>query len=84
MLHLSDITYTQQFIIAEFLYSYDADILIKSDVEKLIEVFEQLEIPSLKSTKLDPTPYFNHVVLHINQEDISQIMQLYFSGQLSE
>lgn len=83
MLHLSDINDQQQFIIAEFLYSHDADILIKSDVENLIEVFEQLDMPSLKSTKLDPTPYYKHIMTHINNEDVSQIMRLYFGGQLS-
>ncbi len=75
-----NLTEKDKFYIAEFIYSNDNDILIKSDAEKVIEVFKKHNI----DVKMSVNDIIWNINKYIDTPSLSHIMDDYYSGKLHE
>ncbi len=69
-----------KFYIAEFIYSNDNDILIKSDAEKVIEVFLKNSI----AVKMSISAIVSAIQNNIDKSTLNNIMDDYYSGKLND
>ena len=86
-------TQEQRAIIAEFVYSYDSDILIKADALKLVDVFIEKElIEQDHAVDLREKILNNHLVLEemieilftsVEEEEGKKIMNEYFGRSVN-
>lgn len=77
---LENLSKKDQNIIAEFLYSFISDILIKNDAERLVKVLTDHNIIVPKNKIFDGIYLFNLIHSKIEEKDISIIMDRYFKN----
>jgi hypothetical protein len=85
-----DFTPEERYIIAEFVYAYDSDTMIKSEALKLVDIFKSKEIlDEEKGNEFIEKILNNHYILEelietlftaIPEEEGKKIMQEYFSS----
>ena len=76
-----NLTTEEKNIIAEYIYSYQTEILIKSDAERVIELFKNRGFDTSK-VELEAHSVMNLIRLYIDSPDRDDIMNLYFQGKL--
>lgn len=81
MIALEQLTKEEKFIIAEFIYSYQTDILIKSDAERVIDLFKARG-NDVSEVKLEANAVMNLIRQHIESPDRIEIMNAYYAGKL--
>ena len=76
---MEELTNEEKLDIAEFIFSESTDVLIKSDAEKVIVIFENrdLEPPHLEVGSINDA-----LAKHISQEDRDEMMEDYYAGRL--
>ena len=79
---LSDLSQKDKLAIAEYIYSQEAEILIKSDAERVIEVFKSHNIKQAESIELEEYAVLNLINSNVSLEDRNIIMQEYLTGKL--
>lgn len=77
---LENLSKKDQNIIAEFLYSFISDILIKNDAERLVKVLTDHNIIVPENKIFDVIYLFNLIHSKIEEKDISIIMDRYFKN----
>lgn len=77
------LTNSDKYHIAEFIFSYEADVLIKSDAEKVIEVFKRHEVEKAASVPLEANAIAMLIKSEISEADREIIMAEYYSGDLN-
>jgi len=77
-----ELTNSQKNIIAEFIYSDAADVLIKSDAERVIELFKEKKVEKAEEINLDVVSVREAIHKNISLEDRDSIMNDYYSGKL--
>ncbi len=75
-----NLTEKDKYYIAEFVYSNDNDILIKSDAEKVIEVFKKHNV----DVKMSVSAIVSAIQNNIDTTTLTEIMDNYYSGKLNE
>jgi len=68
--------------IAEYIHSYETDILIKSDGEVVIKMFKKHGVKEADETPLEAHAIMFLIKGHIEREDRTLIMQDYYKGRL--
>lgn len=79
---LSDLSQKDKLAIAEYIYSQSADILIKSDAEKVIEVFKNHNIKEAETVQVEEMAILMMINKSLDFSDKNSIMKEYYSGQL--
>lgn len=77
-----DLTKKEKYIIAEFLYSYGSDILIKSDAENVIEMFKKRGVKQAFKIEVEATATIILIRANLNICDRDEIMKDYYTGKL--
>ncbi len=72
---------SDKYHIAEFIYSYATDVLIKSDAEKVIKVLN--EHFTMEDIKMDASVISNLIRKYIDEQSINSIMVDYYAGRLN-
>lgn len=83
LIPLENLSQNDKYVIAEFIYSYMGDILIKSDAEAVIEVMKGHEVEEAHNCPIEAQGVFDLIENNISEDTAKQIMNDYFSGQLS-
>jgi hypothetical protein len=79
---LSDLPQKDKLAIAEYIYSQQCGVLIKSDAEKVIEVFKAHKIKEADTVKIEEFSILFLIHQNISLEDRDTIMNEYYSGKL--
>lgn len=82
MINIEKLTDEQQLSLAEFAYSLASDILIKSDGEKVITVFQEHSVPEAFVANLEIDDICDLIEKNISTETLEIIMGKYYSGKL--
>ena len=82
MLTTENFTDNQQYIIAEFIFSYESDTLIKPEAEALIKVFQEHHVPEAFVANLTISDCVDLLVSNTSLEVRDVIMGKYYSGSL--
>lgn len=77
-----DFTQKQKLDIAEFIFGYESDTLIKPDAEKLINVFQEHSVPEAYVANLSIEDCLDLLVKNTTSEERTEIMTQYYSGKL--
>lgn len=77
-----ELTKSEKNDIAEFIFSYKSDILIKSDAEKVIELFKNKGVPGAEGLELYADEVSEFINKTLSSEEIESIMKAYYSGGL--
>jgi hypothetical protein len=81
-MEISKLSEKDKYHIAEFLYSYETEVLIKSDGEAVINLFKKHGVERAKTTKLEIIPILTLIKMEIDYDARKQIMSDYFAGKL--
>lgn len=79
---LSNLSKNDKLAIAEFLHAFSSDLLIKSDVVKVIDVLKNHKIKNAENLKIEVIPVLNLVNQNIDITDRKLIMDAYYSNTL--
>jgi hypothetical protein len=79
---LSDLSQKDKLAIAEYLYSQESGVLIKSDAEEVIKVFKSHNIKEAETVELEEFAILFLIKNNISREDRNIIMNEYYSGKL--
>ena len=77
-----EFTKEQEFIIAEFIFAYQSDTLIKSEAKELINVFQEHSVPEAYVANLSVTDCIYLLINNTSQEQRDTLMDKYYSGNL--
>ena len=81
MYRIEELPDSLQYAVAEFIYSREADILIKSDGENVIEEFEKIG-EDVSKTQLTVESVTFLIRNHLGYDVRNEIMEKYFAGKL--
>lgn len=79
---INKLTNKDQYIIAEYIYSYQQDILIKSDAKSVIKMFNEKGIDT-SEVELEAHAVMNLIRKHIGSVDRNMIMEQYYSNAIN-
>ncbi len=76
------LTDKEKMIIAEFIFSYETDVLIKTDAIAVIQLLEKKEIEGADELTMDAAKIKAAVIKAVTQKEVTSIMADYYSGKL--
>lgn len=79
---LSDLSQKDKLAIAEYIYSQESGVLIKSDAEEVIKVFKSHNVKEAQTVELEEFAILFLIKNNISREDRNIIMSEYYSGKL--
>lgn len=79
---LSQLSKKDKSDIAEYIYSYETDILIKSDGESVIKMFKKHGVKEADETPLEAHAIMFLIKAHIERADRTAIMEDYYKGRI--
>jgi hypothetical protein len=82
MINLEDLTNKQQLVIAEFIFAFRSDTLIKSEAEDLIEVFKEHHVPEAYVANLSIEDTIDLLTNNMSPDTAEEILKKYFRGEL--
>ena len=82
MIQFEKLSKTDKYALAEYMYSYDSDILIKSDAEAVLNVLANHGIEKAVGHELEAHSIMYLIKGAIERADREQIMNEYYSGKL--
>lgn len=82
MITIEDLTTEQQCSIAEFIFAYLGDTIIKSEAIDLIEVFQEHHVPEAFVANLSIEDTIDLLMDNTSIEMRDEIMKKYYSGKL--
>jgi hypothetical protein len=77
-----EFTKEQQSVIAEFIFAYETDTLIKSEAKGLIKVFQEHSIPEAYVANLSIEDCLELLVDNTTVDQRGELMTKYYSGNL--
>lgn len=81
-MQLSDLSQEDKFAIAEYLYSQQTGVLIKSDAEAVIKVLKSHNVKEAETVNIEEFAILNLIHSNVSFEDREVIMSDYYSGKL--
>lgn len=75
-------TQKQKLDIAEFIFGYESDTLIKPDAERLIKVFQEHSVPEAYVANLSTDDCLDLLIKNTTTAERVGIMSEYYSGKL--
>lgn len=82
MIPLKNLSKKDKLAIAEFIYSQQQQILIKSDAESVVEVFKSHSVQDADKVEIEEYAILSLIRKNIEQIDIRHIMLDYYNGKL--
>jgi hypothetical protein len=82
MVAIENFTERHQYDIAEFIFAYESDTLIKSEAESLIKVFQDHRVPEAFVANLEIKDCMDLLMSNTSLETRDEIMKKYYSGAL--
>ena len=79
---LSDLSQKDKLAIAEYIYSQQAGVLIKSDAETVIKVLKSHNVKEAETVNIEEFAILNLIHSNVSFEDRDIIMNDYYSGKL--
>lgn len=77
-----EFTKKQELAIAEFIFSYETDVLITSDAQNLINVFQEHHVPEAYVANISIEDCMQLIKDNISVEQTDEILKKYLSGKL--
>ncbi|PIZ50427.1 hypothetical protein COY27_07130 [Candidatus Woesearchaeota archaeon CG_4_10_14_0_2_um_filter_33_13] len=81
-LSLQQLTDKDKYIIAEYIYSFHQDILIKSDAQEVLNMFDRKGI-NVIGIELEKYTVMNLIRKHVGVLDRQEIMEQYYSNNIT-
>ena len=72
-----------KYVIAEFLFSYESDVLIKSDAQAVVDMFKKHGATKYFKGEMNATSILMMIKMEIDPFDRKEIMEAYYSGNLN-
>ena len=82
MIQFKKLSKKDKYALAEYIYSYESDILIKSDAEAVLKVLANHGVEKAVGHELEAHSIMHLIKGAIEREDRTEIMNEYYSGKL--
>lgn len=79
---LEDLSKDDKYKIAEFIFAWESDTIIRSEAEDVIAVFKSHSVELANRVKVEAFPVLNMIRLSLEPFDRGIIMKDYYAGKL--